>query len=336
MRKLETNQDVYELMASATASAAIGTAIETGLLWSLAEKPQTAEEIVHSMNIPGKRGYYWLQYLESLGILENGHNGYTPSGLIRTAIIDARSQQSWTYLTKEERERTAGVYNLPIYLCEPDSIWTVQGLPSRKNYVDKMRNDPKAAREFTRMLFEVHQNLARYLVDLLDLTDVHTLLDLGGGSGVVSIALLRKYPSLAATVVDIENVCIAGREIAVEQSISERINYYPVEFSKSEFPTGFDMAIQCDVGVFGLELYQKLWHSLKPGGRIVVVDHFSPTENTAPLTRLEWSFLDSLNDPDFSIPTIRQIQTQLTQAGFKVIPEVQILVNQLIVIEAQK
>jgi tRNA1(Val) A37 N6-methylase TrmN6 len=64
------------------------------------------------------------------------------------------------------------------------------------------------------MLFEVHQPLARTVSELVgelrDMTRVQHLMDLGGGSGVVSMALLRKYPALRATVVDLENVCVAG------------------------------------------------------------------------------------------------------------------------------
>lgn len=336
MNKLSTTEEIYGLMASSTASAALGTAIETGLLWSLAEKPSTAEEIIQSLKIPGKRGYYWLQYLESFGVLELGPEGYSPSNLIYEAILESKSQESWVYLTREERERTAGVYNLPKYLSEPGSIWTAQGFPARTSYVEKMRNSPEEAREFTRMLFEVHQNLANLLAEMLDLSNVHTLLDLGGGSGVVSMALLRKYPELTATVVDIENVCIAGRKIAQEQSLSDRISYYPAEFFKSEFPTGFDMAIQCDVGVSGLELYQKLFNSLIPGGRMIFAEHFSPTEDSAPETRLEWTFLDSLGNPDFFMPTLAQVKAQLTQVGFRVLPEQKILGRGLVVFEARR
>ncbi len=74
-------------------------------------------------------------------------------------------------------------------------------------------------------------------------------MDLGGGSGVVSMALLRKYPALTSTVVDIENVCVAGRQIAEEEGLSDRISYHPADFAGGEFPAGYDLVPQCDVGV---------------------------------------------------------------------------------------
>ncbi|MGW8145121.1 MAG: methyltransferase, partial [Anaerolineales bacterium] len=203
-------------------------------------------------------------------------------------------------------------------------------------YVDRMRANPERAREFTRMLFEVHQNLASQIAELLDLTGVERMLDLGGNSGVISMALLRKYPALTSTVLDIENVCVAGREIAEEKGYSDRITYHPVEFVQDEFPSGFDLVLQCDVAVYSLELLQKIYRSLKPGGQLIFVDHLSPAENLAPPTRVEWTFLDSLHDPDISYPTLDELKSLLVQAGFEVSDEHQTLGKGLVVLQAWK
>jgi SAM-dependent methyltransferase len=182
----------------------------------------------------------------------------------------------------------------------------------------------------------VHQYLGNELAELLDLSGVRRLMDLGGNSGVVSMALLRKYPALTVTVVDIENVCVAGREIAAENSMSERISYYPAEFEHSAFPTGFDCILKCDVSVFEAALFRKLWASLNPGGRLVLVEHLSPEENVLPDSRLRWVFLDSLEDANISIPTIDQVQARLVQAGFQLLPGVQVLSDKRLLFQAQK
>jgi 16S rRNA G1207 methylase RsmC len=76
--------------------------------------------------------------------------------------------------------------------------------------------------------------------DYLDMTGVNRLLDLGGGSGVVSLALLRQHPHLTSTVVGIANGCSAGREIAQENSLSDRITYQAADFVHDELPGGYD------------------------------------------------------------------------------------------------
>jgi hypothetical protein len=322
--KLTSRQEVNALWQAATPAAALGAAIETGLLWLLSDEPLAAADIVRRLGIPGKRGYYWLQVLENLGVLEGGPQRYTPSRVVREAILDTRSEESWRHLVVDERERSAGVSNLAPYIREAGSIWAAQGLPPHVNYLDRMRRDPARAREFTRMLFEVHQTLAKTVSELLegsvDMTKVRRVMDLGGGSGVISMALLRKYPALRATVVDMENVCVAGREIAAEQGLADRISYHPAEFARDDFPRGFDLALKCDVSVFEVWLFRKLRQSLNPDGRLVLVEHVSSTDTTAPATRVEWTFLDSLENPDYSIPTLAQVRSMLSEAGFQVIP----------------
>jgi len=336
MKKLITIEDVHELLSAPAASAALGAAIKTGLLWMLAEKPMKGEEVVQALNIPGKRGHYWLQYLHSFGILDAVPQGYVPSSVARTAILETYSRESWQHLVLDEGEKDACVHGLPQFISEPGSLWTIQGLAEPKNYVERMRESLERAREFTRTLFEVHQNLANQVAELLDLTGVTRMMDLGGGSGVISMALLRKYPSLASTVVDIENVCIAGREIAEEQGFSNRISYYAAEFADDEFPSGFDLVLQCDVGVYSVGLLEKLYRSLIPGGRLIFVNHFSLAENLAPTTRIEWSFLDSLHDPNFSFPTLAEFKSQLIKMGFEVSNEHPTLGRGLIVLQARK
>jgi predicted O-methyltransferase YrrM len=172
--------------------------------------------------------------------------------------------------------------------------------------------------------------------DYLDMTGVNRLLDLGGGSGVVALALLRQHPHLTSPVVGIENVCIAGREIAQENSLSDRITYQAADFVHDELPGGYDMVLHCDIGFFQEELCRKLWAALNRGGRLVIVEHFAPAEDVVHPARLYWTFLDSLADPDASVMTVAQFQTQLPQAGFKLPSESTVLPGGRLIIQACK
>ena len=199
-----------------------------------------------------------------------------------------------------------------------------------------MASSPERARRFTHMLYELHQPLANQLTELLDMTDVNRLMDLGGGSGVVSLALLARHPHLTSTIVDIENVCIAGREIAAEHSMTDRLTYYAADFVRDELPVGYDMVLQCDVGVYSEALCHKLWTSLNQGGRLVIVDHFAPADNTVSPARLYWTFQDTLADPDLDIMTVAKLQDQLTRAGFHLPSENTVLPGGRLVMQAYK
>lgn len=333
--KLTAMDDVSDCLFAYVNSAALGVAIELGLFWRLAEQPLDAPGVAQALNIPIRRCRYWLQLLHSMGIVEPVPAGYAPSALARTAILDTHSQASWTYLAQEEREHFSAVCDLALHIQEPGSVETAQG-QTTLSYVEKLANDPDRAWRFTRMLYELHQPMAQRLSELLDMTGVRRLMDVGGGSGVVSLALLRRYPQLTSTVIDIEHVCSAGREIAQEASLADRITYHAADFVHDELPGGYDMVLQCDVGVYSEALYHKLWAALNQGGRLVIVDHFAPAGDVESPARLYWTFLDSLADPDVEVMTVTQLQSELTQAGFHLRPESSVLPGGRLVIQAHK
>lgn len=315
--KPSTTEDVFDLLLSFTTAMGLGAAMETGLFWMLAETPMDARGVARALEIPGNRAGYLLQLLEEINLLEQRAHGYVPSATARTAILDTYSQDAWAFLAREARERLPAVGNLAVNLGQPGSAWDAQGLTPPDYFVHLVEN-PDRARRFTRMLCEAHQTLADELAGTLDLSGVRRLLDVGGGSGVISLALLRRNPELSAVVVDIENVCLAGREIAAEYPENDRISYRVADFLRDDLPDGFDMVLQCDAGVYREDFYRRLRGTLNAEGRIIVVDQFAPGEGIAPSQRLHWALLSSMENPEAAFPTAARAKTELTAAGFRV------------------
>jgi SAM-dependent methyltransferase len=183
----------------------------------------------------------------------------------------------------------------------------------------QIREDARYAADFTRMLYEIHLPLAEELANLLDLRGVRRVLDLGGGSGVVSFALLRKQHELTSVVVDAETVCRTGREIASENGLTKRVTYLAADFLQDDLPSGFDMVLLCDVGVFSDSLFRKIHSALNRNGHLVVVDKFAPSKTEPPPSRLSGAFLSSLDSPAqfISFTTLEMVQARLQEAGFR-------------------
>ncbi|HSA99480.1 MAG TPA: methyltransferase [Anaerolineales bacterium] len=316
--KPETTEDILELMNGYIVSAVLGTAMELGIFWFLAEKPLSATNIAQSLNIPLNRCHHWLQLLCKLGLLENSAEGYVPSIVARKAILNAQSQATWAFQAREDRDSSLSVRDLALNIGKPMSTWQARNLtPSDK--FQQEQEDPSYVAHFTRKLYEIHRSLAEQLANMLDLRGVKSLLDLGGGSGVVSFALLRKKHDLTSVVVDVENVCQAGREIASENKLEKRIAYLAADFLQDDLPTGFDMVMLCDVGSFSEILFRRIHDVLNPKGHLVIVDKFAPSRTSAPPSRLSAAFLYSLEYPSQSIDftTTEVVQTRLQQAGFR-------------------
>jgi hypothetical protein len=319
---MTSSDQVLDLLDLPIRGSAVGAALELGLFWVLAESPCTTESLGATLGIPNARCESFLTLLESEGLLEATERRWVLTPLARSAILGGYSMETWQFLAWEARERCATVLDLPAALRADRA----EG-PEVAGYVEEMLRDPERARRFTRMLLEVHQPLARKLAAVLDLAGVRRLMDLGGGSGVVSLALTRRWPGLHATVVDIATVCDAGRDVAEEESLSDRVSYLPANFLADPLPGGFDAILECDVAIYSVGLFRKLREALAPHGRFFVVDAFEadrtdlePREGPLHAARqhaeVAWSLVRLLKDPAWKAATVTGTLELLTEAGF--------------------
>ena len=315
-----TADDVLELVDSPVEGAALGAALELGLFWLLEPRPLEAGAVGSALGVPAGRCERWLDLLARAGLVERWPSGWAPTAAARTAILANYGRETWALLAEEARERLAAVVDLPARLralAPPAPAPGGAGPTSTLPYVARMARDPDRARRFTRMLAEIHRPLAALLAARLDLAGVGRLMDLGGGSGVVSIALARRWPDLAVTVVDVPTVCAVGREIVAEHGLGDRIGFWPADFACDPLPAGFDAVLECDVNVYDEALLAKVRASLDRGGRLLVVDALDPDAGSA--ARLRWAFLASLLDAADVPATPGSVVDGVRAAGFAVV-----------------
>ncbi len=318
--KPKTTDDVFALMDAHILSAAVIAAMELGLFWLLDEEPLAAPALARELGIPESRGRYWLQLLARAGYLEESGAGFRPSTAARAAVLDSYSRETWAFLAGESRARFSAVVDLTNSIREPGSVWEAKGVKP-PDYFTQLMDSPEGARRFTRMLFEIHQPMAEALADFLELDGTRNWLDIGGGSGVVSFALLRLHAEASAVVLDIPNVCAAGREIAAEQGLRDRISYRDCDLNRDSLPDGFDMALICDVGLYSEQLLQKIRGALAPDGRLTVIDKFEQPGGVAHPSRLHWAFVGSLANPAAKRLSATDVTSRMEQAGFTILRE---------------
>lgn len=313
-----TAEDVFKLLDGYAIAAALGAAMELGLFWLLADNPMPARNIAQGLNIPFNRCQNWLQLLCQLGLLENSDRGYGPTAAAREAILEALSHETWSFLASSGRLATPAIRDLAVSISQPVSTWELQQLEP-PDYLKQIKEDADYAARFTRMLYEIHLPLAAQLAKLLDLQGITRMMDLGGGSGVISHALLRRHSGLTSVVVDHAHVCAVGREIARELNLEDRISYLAADFVQDELPSGFDLVMLCDVGQQDEGVLRKIHDALTQSGRLVIVDKFAGDTDTAVPSRLVWALLGSMESPaeTCNFRTIGQMESRLQRAGFR-------------------
>jgi 16S rRNA G1207 methylase RsmC len=160
-------------------------------------------------------------------------------------------------------------------------------------------SNPEYAQNFTGMLYELHQPLAEVLARELDLDSAESLLDIGGGSGVVSCALAKQNPAMMLTVADTALVCKAGKKILEDAGVDmDRITFIPTDFMQDELPSGFDAVLECDVNIYDRQLLKKIYQALNPGGKYIIIDQIAPAKTTPHPARTIWALQAALTNPE--------------------------------------
>ena len=107
--------------------------------------------------------------------------------------------------------------------------------------------------------------------------DARRALDVGGGHGMYSVALCRRYPNISATVFDQPLSLEYAKETIASEKMGGRISTRPGNFMVDDLGGGYDLVLLFNI-VHGLlpeanrELTSRVAKALKPGGLVVVFD----------------------------------------------------------------
>ena len=107
----------------------------------------------------------------------------------------------------------------------------------REGVVSAME-DEAAARHFTLALAGRAKNVAPVLAQKYSLSPRARLIDVGGGTGIYSIALLQKNPKLTAVVVDRPEVLKVTGEMAHAFGVADRLQLQPGDMFRGPLPAG--------------------------------------------------------------------------------------------------
>jgi SAM-dependent methyltransferase len=150
-------------------------------------------------------------------------------------------------------------------------------------------DDTAKTRAFIFAMHERARGLGSILPAMVDFNGRRRLLDVGGGPGTYSIALVQKTAGLRASVLDLPGVLEITKEIVESNGCSDRIDLLPGSYLTTPFGSGYDAALMS--GMMHREheaecrlLLEKAFGALEPGGLLVVSDVFfeDDRKNTPP------------------------------------------------------
>lgn len=144
------------------------------------------------------------------------------------------------------------------------------------------------ARHLTLSLAGRGKNVAPLLAERVPLQGARLLVDVGGGSGIYSVALLRKHSHLRAIVWDRAEVLKVAEEFARDYGVSDRLECRAGDMFADPVPPGAEVILLSNIlHDWDLPECQTLVNrcaaALPPGGRLLIHDVFLNDAHDGPL-----------------------------------------------------
>lgn len=197
------------------------------------------------------------------------------------------------------------------------------GSPATTLY-ELLAEDKNLEKVWTAMMDHQSRSVVEDLVNAVDFSSYHHVLDVGGGTGTNSISFAQRWPHLRATILELPNVAKMANDHIAEVGLSERVRAVGTDIMQDEFPTS---SHDCVVFSRFLEIWSpeqvrtllaKAYRALEPGGHLVIVACAEKDDETGPAhAAFMAAYLHTIASPEGRIYTPREFEQWYTEAGFE-------------------
>ena len=286
------------------------TGAELNLFTVLTPVPLSAEEVAARVGADLRATTILLDALSAMGLLVKQAGKYQCPPAI-SSFLSAEAPHS--------------ILPMILHMAHVWERWA--GLTSMVKGV-RVREKPAAPfpeaeelRAFIGAMHAIAAPLAPRIVAAVGPAASRALLDVGGGSGTYTLAFLQAVPEMRGTLFDRPAVIEMARERLSEAGVLTRVKLASGDFYRDEFPPGHDLAfvsaiIHQNSPEQNLDLFQKVFRALVPGGRIVIRDHVMASDRTRPEDGAIFAVNMLVATSGGKTYTYDEIQEGLTHAGF--------------------
>jgi hypothetical protein len=334
---VESAEDVSHIAFGFMASKALFAGLHIDVFTLLATGAKSSKQIADEADIPMNRVTTLMTALTSVGLVDRDDEDeiYSNSPGAEAFLAKGAKYEFGDYLRYQIDQQ---MYPLLGQLNEvldgtldPDSI----------NSYQHWMADPEQASIYCEAQHAGSLGPGRTLARLVDLSEADTLLDVGGGTGAMSIRLLEAYPKLISTIIDFPNVAEIGWQFIATAGMVDRIRYIPSNALVAEWPKeqGAILMSYLFSGIPGAEvsrLVDYAFDCLAAGGSFMVHDFMVENDRTGPPMAALWQLQHMAFTPEARSVTPGWLRTRLQDAGFVDIQEDEMIRGLTRLIHARK
>jgi bacteriochlorophyllide d C-20 methyltransferase len=245
-------------------------ALELDLFSHLAGEARSVEAIAADAGAVPPRLSMLLEALRQIGLTTEEDGKWGLSDFARNMFLP--------------NPETPNLYMVPVAkamtnMADTFYLKIADAVKGQMNYKGEVAYPP-VTREDNWYFEEIHRSNAHFAIQLLleeaELSNAKTLVDVGGGIGDISAALLKKYPELRSTILNLPGAIELVNENAAEKGLGDRLQGAPVDIYRDQYPQA-DAVMFCRILYSANEqltemMCKKAFDALVPGGKVLILD----------------------------------------------------------------
>ena len=249
---------------------------------TLADGSMTFEQLQESLDLETRPANVLLTALQAFKLVECRNEQYSVTDLARQHLVPGCAFDVGDYVGLAAQ--SPGVLEMVERLKSNRPAGSADDGGSGVAYIyrDGIQSAMDAedtARHFTMALAGRARNVAPSLAHAVDLSESQCLLDVGGGTGIYSYAILERFPHLRAIVVDRREVLRIADEEAQKYGATDRVELLAGDMFECEIPNATDVVLLSNILHDWDEpecrrLVQRYAAALPAGGRLLIHDVF--------------------------------------------------------------
>lgn len=245
-------------------------AIELDLFNRLADEAKDVQTLATEVGAVPQRFVMLLETLRHMEITTESNGKWCLTPFAKTMFIQNQEQPN-LYMVPVAKAMAHLASNFYLNIAD-----AVKGNVNFKGEVPY----PPVTREDNLYFEEIHRSNALFAINLLleeaDLSNAKTLVDVGGGIGDISAALLKKYPQLHSTILNLPGAVELVNENATEKGVGDRLKGAPVDIYRDAYPQA-DAVMFCRILYSANEqltgmMCKKAYDALPVGGKVLILD----------------------------------------------------------------
>lgn len=315
MNVVTSAEDVSRIAFGFMASKALFAGLHIDVFTHLAEGSKTCGEIAEQTGVPENRVVTLMTALDSIGLVERQEDRYVNAPGAETYLSRTSKYEFGDYLRYQIDQQ---MYPFLGQLNEVlDGSLSSEAIDSYQHWM----SDPAQAALYSNAQHAGSLGPGRTIARMIDLKHARTLLDVGGGTGAMTIRLLEENPDLTSTIIDFPNVSEIGWRFITEAKMIDRVRYIPSNALTAAWPKQQDAILMSYLfsGVPGSEvprLIQYAFDCMAPGGTFMVHDFMVEDDRSGPHLAALWQLQHMAFTPDARSVTAGWLTAEMRKVGF--------------------